>query len=56
MVATVRISVVVDEPTWRRLRDLAADSRVANGRASVSAVAARMIEERLAAGKAAGHE
>jgi hypothetical protein len=43
----MRLSVVVDETRWRELRDLAEVERPSHGRASVSALVNRLIEEHL---------
>jgi hypothetical protein len=51
--ATVRVSAVVSEEVWRRLRDLAERDRLATGRASVSAVLEKIITRELAGGRVA---
>lgn len=51
---SVRLTVVVDEPVWRRLRDLAEQDRSPNGRASVCGVVAKIIEERLSTERVVG--
>jgi hypothetical protein len=48
----VRLAISVPEETWRRLRDMAEQDRIANGRASVCAVVQKIIEQRLSAGEA----
>ncbi len=48
-VGMVRLSVVVDEATWRKLRRAAEQDREgARGRASVNALLQRIIDEYLA--------
>ena len=45
-VRMVRLSVTVDEGTWRKLRDAAEQER--EGRASINALVQRLIAEYLA--------
>lgn len=47
-VRLVRLSITVDEGTWRKLRDAASEEREAHGRASVNALVQRLIAEYLA--------
>lgn len=51
MAEMIRLTVVVPVQTWRDLRDRAELERLIMGRASVGAVAAKIIEERLASEK-----
>lgn len=51
---SVRLSIVVDEATWRGLRDAAEAQRSTRGRASVNALINRLIAEYLAKRKAKG--
>lgn len=46
-VKPVRLSITVDESTWRKLRDAATQEREARGRASVNALVQRLIAEYL---------
>ncbi len=43
----MRLSIEVDEPTWRELRNAAELERSAQGRASINAVVNRLIAEYL---------
>ncbi len=47
-VKTVRLSINVDEATWKRLRNAAEVERDERGRASVNALVNRLIQEYLA--------
>lgn len=47
-VKTVRLSITVDEATWRKLRDAAEQERESRGRASINALLQRLIAEYLA--------
>ncbi len=47
-VKTVRLSITVDEATWRKLRDAAELERESRGRASINALVQRLIQEYLA--------
>lgn len=47
-VGTVRLSITVDEATWRKLRDAAEQQRESRGRASINALVQRLIAEYLA--------
>ena len=47
-VKTVRLSINVDETTWKRLRNAAEVERDERGRASVNALVNRLIQEYLA--------
>jgi hypothetical protein len=50
-VKTVRLSITVDEPTWRKLRHAAETEREGpRGRASVNALVQRLIDEYLRKG------
>ncbi|MBI4574264.1 MAG: hypothetical protein HY713_13395 [candidate division NC10 bacterium] len=44
----VRLSITVDEATWRELRDAAERERESRGRASINALVQRLIKEYLA--------
>ncbi len=46
-VRTVRLSLTVDEATWRKLRDAAEQERESRGRASINALLQRLIAEYL---------
>ncbi len=47
-VKTVRLSINVDETTWKRLRNAAEVERDERGRANVNALVNRLIQEYLA--------
>jgi hypothetical protein len=47
-VKVVRLSINVDETTWKRLRNAAEVERDERGRASVNALVNRLIQEYLA--------
>lgn len=47
-VKAVRLSITVDEATWRKLRDAAEQERESRGRASINALVQRLIAEHLA--------
>ncbi len=47
-VRTVRLSINVDEATWKRLRNAAEVERDERGRANVNALVNRLIQEYLA--------
>ncbi len=53
-VGTVRLSLVVDEATWRELRNAAETERSERGRASVNALLNRLIAEYLVKRKPKG--
>ncbi len=53
-VINVRLSLVVDEATWRELRNAAESERSDRGRASVNALLNRLIADYLAKRKAKG--
>jgi hypothetical protein len=46
-VGTVRLSLVIDEATWKGLRAAAEDERTERGRASMNALINRLIAEYL---------
>ncbi len=46
-VGTVRLSVVLDEKSWRELRSIAELERTGQGRASVNALLQRLVAEYL---------
>ena len=46
-VGTVRLSIVIDEATWRALRLAAEEERTERGRASMNALINRLIQEHL---------
>ena len=46
-VKMVRLSITVDEATWRKLRDAAEQERQSRGRASINALIQRLIAEYL---------
>jgi hypothetical protein len=46
-VGTVRLSLVIDEPTWKGLRQAAEEERTERGRASMNALINRLIAEYL---------
>jgi hypothetical protein len=46
-VSIVRLSIVVDEATWKALRDAAETERSEQGRASVNVLVNRLIAEYL---------
>ena len=50
----MRLSIVVDEATWRQLRDAAEADRSEQGRASINALVNRLIAEYLARRKGKG--
>ncbi len=50
----MRLSIVVDEPTWKELRDAAEGERSDRGRASVNALVNRLIAEYLTKRKVKG--
>lgn len=50
----MRLSVEVDEATWKALRSAAEEERTERGRASVNALVNRLIAEHLAKRKAKG--
>ena len=50
----MRLSLVVDEATWKGLRNAAEQERSARGRASVNALLNRLIAEYLAKRRAKG--
>jgi hypothetical protein len=43
----VRLSLVIDEPTWKGLRAAAEEERTERGRASMNALINRLISEYL---------
>ena len=47
-VREVRLSLVIDEATWKGLREAAEDERTPRGRASMNALINRLIAEYLA--------
>jgi hypothetical protein len=47
-VGTVRLSLVIDEATWKGLRAAAEEERTERGRASMNALINRLIAEYLA--------
>jgi hypothetical protein len=47
-VRTVRLSLVIDEATWKGLRAAAEEERTERGRASMNALINRLIAEYLA--------
>jgi hypothetical protein len=47
-VGTVRLSLVIDEATWKALRSAAEEERTERGRASMNALVNRLITEYLA--------
>jgi hypothetical protein len=47
-VGTVRLSLVIDEPTWKALRAAAEEERTERGRASMNALVNRLIADFLA--------
>jgi hypothetical protein len=47
-VKAVRLSITVDEATWRKLRHAAEQERESRGRASINALMQRLIQEYLA--------
>ena len=53
-VSTVRLSLVIDEATWRDLRQAAEEERTERGRASMNALINRLIAEHLAKRKKGG--
>lgn len=53
-VGSVRLSLVIDEPTWKALRAAAEEERTDRGRASMNALINRLIAEHLAKRKAKG--
>ena len=50
----MRLSLVIDEPTWKALRAAAEEERTDRGRASMNALINRLIAEHLAKRKAKG--
>lgn len=53
-VKLVRLSIVIDEATWKGLRAAAEAERTARGRASMNALINRLIAEHLAKRKKGG--
>ncbi len=53
-VKLVRLSIEVDETTWKALREVAEEERTPRGRASVNALVNKLIAEHLAKRKAKG--
>ena len=51
---TVRLTVDVDEATWRELRTAAEEDRSEQGRASVAAIVKRLLNEYLSKRKGKG--
>jgi len=47
-VGTVRLSLVIDEPTWKALRAATEEERTERGRASMNALLNRLIADFLA--------
>jgi|PlaIllAssembly_1097288.scaffolds.fasta_scaffold580094_2 hypothetical protein len=47
-VKTVKLTVTVDETTWKRLRGIAESERSGQGRASLNALINKLIAEYLA--------
>ncbi len=50
----VRLSIEVDETTWKALREVAEEERTPRGRASVNALVNKLIAEHLAKRKGKG--
>ncbi len=50
----VRLSIEVDEATWKALREIAEEDRTPRGRASVNALVNKLIAEHLSKRKAKG--
>ncbi|HWT77491.1 MAG TPA: hypothetical protein VN648_01660 [Candidatus Methylomirabilis sp.] len=50
----MRLSLVIDEATWRDLRQAAEEERTERGRASMNALINRLIAEHLAKRKKGG--
>jgi hypothetical protein len=53
-VRVVRLSIEVEETTWKALRSAAEEERTERGRASVNALVNRLIAEHLAKRKGKG--
>ena len=50
----MRLSLVIDEATWKGLREATEDERTSRGRASMNALINRLIAEYLAKRRAKG--
>lgn len=46
-VRNVRLSLIIDEPTWKALRAATEEERTLRGRASMNALINRLIQEYL---------